>query len=207
MNYNDQRRTYAAITRNGIAVLFACWLMGGANLLKKEIEFVTGLTDKPTADALGILAAEGYILHSKTGWSLTSGGRQMILSPETRNNSESISSINTESLETLLIMENNTNSESEIFRVADLKKALQAAKIGEPTLSSLLQLPGLTGLIVERWEAIKKGEFGDSYRPGALVNALRSLPGNPDVPDDPNDEIQTRRKYLTGKFSEFINGG
>lgn len=208
MNFNTQRRTFATITRNGIAVLFACWLMGGTNLLKKEVEFVTGLTDKTTADALTILSAEGYIIHSKTGWSLTRGGRQMILAAgdagdtETRNFSDPISN------ESVLNNhkdheESNTNSDSEKFRVANLYEALTNAKIGEPERSRLMAKPGLTALHITQWAKIKQAETGENYKPGLLVWVLRGLGDNPPLPDDPDTE--QRYKYVRGEFAKFVN--
>lgn len=201
--FNEQRRVFATVTKNGIAVLFAMWLMGGSNLLKKEIEFVCHMTDKTSADAMEILQAEGYIVHGKTGWTLTEGGQQMILAGS-RNNSESII-INRDLIPLTLEITNNSINESEKFRVAELEKALDEAGIAEPTRSELTQIPGLTALHVTRWEKIKKREIGEAdYKPGLLVWALRSLPDNPPIPDEPAETTPQHHKYTNGQFAAFI---
>lgn len=195
---NDNRRIFATVTRNGIAVLFAAWLCGGQNILKKDLEYITGLTDKPVADALRILQAENFLHHTREGWTLTRGGLQMFLAEPTRNISESINSNNSESFNTDQEIEEdqhttiNTISDSEYFRLADLSEALDNAKITDPTKSEIMRKPGLTGLHVIRLEKIKKAEVEISqlterplyYTPGLLIAALRALPDNPDIPHE-----------------------
>lgn len=200
---NTTRRIYATVTRNGIACLFALWLRGGMNVLQKDIEYITGLTDKPIAAALRVLQAEGYIYRNRTGISLTRGGLQMFLIPAeipSRRISDSLTSSINESINPQ-INEDTTTSESEKFRLDAVTAALTAAGIGEPARSELAEIPGLTADHISRWEKIKRAEIETAqstgkkayYSPGLLIATIRALPDNPPLPLDPDETITTWR--------------
>lgn len=199
---NDNRRIFATVTRNGIAVLFAAWLQGGTNILKKDLEYITGLTDKPVAEALRILQAENFIYHTRQGWSLTRGGLQMFLPEPTRKYSESLISIKDSINTEYKLIESTNTSDSEIFRVAELGKALDSAGIANPARSLIMDIPGLTADHVTRWEKIKRqeidavqkaGKTEAYYSPGLLIAHLKSLPENPPMPPD-LDELQSAHR-------------
>lgn len=175
----NARRFCSIITRNGVAVMFAMWLMGGQNLKNKEIAKVAGLTDKPTAAALDILNEEGVVIrHNVTGWSLTAYGFDIVKTGNAASRRISDSLVVEESLindhdsdQNLLL----TTTESENLRLDELKQALDNEKIISPYREQLAGIPWLTSEHVIRWALIKKYETGENYTPRLLFFVLRQI--------------------------------
>lgn len=116
---------------------------------------------------------DGFLQYSL--WKVTDEGKKFFL--PIINNSDQIK-------ESVLI---NNNIEKKFFFHPDteLLASLASENIQEPTRSKIATLPGLTPLHVQRYAEITKRELRDNYKVGALINTLRGLPENPELPPEP----------------------
>jgi hypothetical protein len=163
------------------------------------LERATGYTDKTVGQALLYLSETGLVEHSPQGWqgtaavrklfSLPPGVGQTVIRPAVldRSRNNSVSTAATVNLNPSQRSKSSSRSSSRGNCQANsppksstnpqvelVRQALHEAGIGEPKLSALSGLPGVTPQAVREWYAHLRRVKGESYNPGLLVRLLEA---------------------------------
>jgi hypothetical protein len=191
-----------------LSCLFAC-LIAHQAVGAEWVARVTGYTDKPVKQALLLLEELGFLVRiNRCHWGLSAGAAQLPLMAElsigTRNYSDSGPTTTTTTIEGTgdhkeeVVVEgkssrNNSDSIEEIVTI------LHEGGVGEPTASRLAGLGWVTPDYI-RAHLEKGRENQDDL--ALVIHRMKSHDPAPEGYED--RDMDERRRYISGRYAEFI---
>lgn len=186
-----------------ITIIVVMNMLGG-RASEKDIETLTGYTGKTLRKGLNVLKASSLVTrtHRYAGWVLTNGVRELALSVDnfvdnSDNNPKRPVKIPAPPTTTAINTSKDLNNNAEA--VEENISLLKSAGVGEPMRSRIAKLEHVTPELIKAHAAKVKRE---KKSVGMLIHRLRENDPMPETKRDPEAE---RRKYVDGKYSEFID--